>query len=335
MTTGATILLVLTALFAALMTGILLSLAGEVVHGDAAFGQGVAWLYVITLTVFTWLSMGGLLWKTADSGLLPASHTAVAAILWFGSGVAAAIALNIMMDGSNRWAAVIPVSIPWLAVVYMISLTVGSVRPIAAGMPASIGIAGLIAALSCLSFVGLMYKLDAPNREAAAHQAEMEDPVKQAQRREQSTAKLQTMTDETPLEEWMPLLRPENGVRAEALARLRTSPRRQDDIERVALDSTRYLELIPELDVQLTFPLCDAMGKQIWNTGFALMLNGERGKPLTSEVGEPELTLLPWYREHGCDCKSSLAYMAQKLQESYKDSPERKALLDRLAQLMR
>jgi len=334
MSTGAILLLVLTVLFTSLMAAILFSIAGEVAHGDAAFGQGIAWLYVFTLATFAWLSMAGLLRKASGQGLLPERTGMAAAALWVVSAIAAVIAFNIMVDGTNRWAAVIPVSIPFLVALYVIALSARPLRPIASRMPVAIAVGGLIGLLCCVSLFGLVYKMGAPYREAAAWKAEMEDPVKKAERREKSLEKLQTMTGETPLEQWMPLLRPENGVRSEALAKLRTSPRRQDDIERVALNSPEYLELIPEMDVQLTFPLCDAMDRRIWDIGFAISLKTERGQPLRPDAAEPELTLLPWYKQHGCVCGNNLAYLAQKVQEC-KDSPARRALLDRLAQLMR
>jgi len=72
----------------------------------------------------------------------------------------------------------------------------------------------------------------------------MVDPVKKAERREKALAKLRAMTADQPLEQWVSLLEPENGVRAEVIKALRKVDRRQEDIEQLARHNSIILAAV-------------------------------------------------------------------------------------------
>ena len=108
-----------------------------------------------------------------------------------------------------RWPIVMPAGVHFIACRLRLALSLAATRPFAASPPVSIGVWTVTSSIVILSiWPAVFYKMGEYDRQAAAHQVEMADPVKQAERREQALAKLRTMTADQPLEQWMSLLQP-------------------------------------------------------------------------------------------------------------------------------
>ncbi len=332
MSAASAILLILTLLFGALFCLILWDVTSTVATGDAAMGQGFEWVYTIALFVLTWICLGGLLW-TAKS-LLPARAGTAVFLLWLVSAATVALSFSVL-NPQVRWPIVVPAGFILLVAGYVLALSLAATRSFAASPPAGLGVCSAIVLLLLSNWcAAFYYKMVQPNRQFAAYQAEMADPVKKAERREQALAKLREMTAGQPVEEWASLLKPENGVRAEAIQALRKIDRRQEDIEQLARWNGSFLALVPELDLKLTPLLCSAIQDFIWNRAFARQLQGERGQRFyTDEDDDTIVSTIGWFQSRGCDCGPSLDKYAADIRQSFKDSPERRAFLDVLSKL--
>jgi hypothetical protein len=300
--------------------------------GDRAMGQGFEWLYTIVLFVFTWACLGGLLWSAKS--VLPAGAGMAALLAWLVSAGTVAACFSVL-NPQVRWPIVMPAGVPLLIATYVLMLSLAATRPFAASPPVRLVVSVGILFLTFSVWSALCYyKIVVPNRQFAAYQAEMADPVKKAGRREKALAQLQAMTADQPLEQWKSLLEPENGIRAEAIEALRKVDRRQEDIEQLARHYSIFLAAVPELDLKLTPLLCNAIQDFIWNRAFVRQLQGERGQRFRSEEEDDAIaSTIGWFQSRGCDCGPSLDKYAEDIRRSFKDSPERKAFLERLEKL--
>jgi hypothetical protein len=326
--TTSAILLVLTLLFTTVFCLILFDVTSSVEIGDRSVGQAFEWIYTIVLFLITWACLGGLLWSA--KGVLPGRAGTVAWLVWLISA-ATVIAAFSVLNPQVRWPIVMPAGIPLLLAIYVLMAT----RPFGMSPAFRLGVATAIAFLTVSIWSAVVYyKIVVPNRQAAAYQAEMADPVKKAERREKALAKLRAMTADQPLEQWRSLLGPEDGVRAEAIEALHKVDRRQEDIEQLARHDSVFLAAVPQLDLKLTDLLCSAIQDFIWNQAFVRQLQGERGERFhTDESDDAIASTVGWFQSRGCDCGRSLDKYAADIRRSFKDSPERQAFLEVLGKL--
>jgi hypothetical protein len=311
---------------------ILWDVTSSVETGDRAMGQGFEWLYTIVLFLLTWACLGGLLWSAKS--VLPARAGMAAVLVWVVSA-GTAVATFSVLNPQVRWPILMPAGVPLLLATYVLVLSLAATRPFAVSPPVRLGVVMLILLLTLPVWSAVFYrKIVEPYRQAAAYQAEMADPVKKAERREKALAKLQTMTADQPLEQWVSLLEPENGVRAEAIEALRKVDRRQQDIEQLARHNSTFLAAVPEVDLKLTDLLCSAIHDFIWNRAFVRQLQGERGERFhTDDSDDAILSTVGWFQSRGCDCGPSLDKYGADIRKSFKDSPERQAFLELLGKL--
>jgi hypothetical protein len=330
--TASAILLTLTLLLATLFCLILWDVTSSVEIGDRAMGQGFEWLYTIVLFVFTWASLAGLLWNARS--VLPARAGMAALLVWLVSAGTVAVCFSVL-NPRVRWPIVMPAGLILLVAVYILVLSLPATRSFAASPSVGLGVlAGILFLTVPIWSAVYYYKIVEPNRQAAAYQAEMADPVKKAERREKALAKVQAMTADQPVEQWASLLEPENGVRAEAIEALRKVDRRQEDVEQLARHNSTFLGAVPELDLKLTPLLCSAIQDFIWNRAFVRQLQGERGQRFRADESDDAIaSTIGWFQSRGCDCGPSLDKYAEDIRRSFKDSPERQAFLEVLAKL--
>jgi hypothetical protein len=331
MSTAFAILLVLTLLLTTLFCLILWDVTSTVEIGDRAMGQGFEWLYTIVLFVLTWVCLGGLLWSAKS--VLP-TGAGIALLVWLVSAGTVAASFSVL-NPQVRWPIVMPAGVPLLLAIYVVVLSLAATRPFAASPSVGLGVSTVILLLTLSIWSAVFYyKIVEPNRQAAAHQAEMADPEKKAERREKALAKLQAMTADQSLEEWVSLLEPENGVRVEAIEALRKLDRRQEDIEQLARHNSIFLAAVPELDLKLTPLLCSAIRDFIWNRAFVRQLQGERGQRFYADESDDTIaSTVGWFQSRGCDCGPSLDKYAADIRRSFKDSPERQTFLETLGKL--
>lgn len=326
------ILLVLTLLLNTAFCAILWDVTSTVEIGDRAMGQGFEWIYTIILFLLTWACLGGLLWSAKS--VLPARAGMAALLIWLVSAgtVAASFAV---LNPQVRWPIVMPAGVPVLLAIYVLVSSLAATRSFAASPSVGLGVSAAILFLTLYIWSALVYyKIVEPNRQAAAYLADMADPVKKAERREKALAKLQAMTADQPVEQWLNLLEPENGIRTEAIEALRKVDRRQEDIEQLARHNSIFLAAVPELDLRLTPLLCSAIQDFIWNRAFVRQLQGERGERFhTDESDDAIASTVGWFQSRGCDCGPSLDKYTADIRRSFKDSPERQAFLGLLGKL--
>lgn len=332
MSAASKILLILTLLLSTVFCLILWDVTSSVEIGDRAMGQAFEWLYTIVLFLLTWVCLGGLLWSA--KGVLPARTGTAVFFVWLVSA-ATVVACFSVLSPQVRWPIVMPAGVPLLLAIYVLVLSLAATRPLAASPSVSAGVSMAIMALTVSIWSAVVYyKIVEPNRQAAAYQAEMADPVKKAERREKALVKLQAMAADQPVEEWASLLEPENGVRAETIEALRKVDRRQEDIEQLARHNSIFLAAVPELDLKVTPLLCSAIQDFIWNQAFVRQLQGERGQRFQADESDDAITSTTgWFQSRGCDCGASLDKYAADIRKSFKDSPERQAFLERLEKL--
>jgi hypothetical protein len=330
--TASAILLVLTLLFTTVFCLILLDVTSSVETGDRAMGQAFEWLYTIALFLLTWACLGGLLWSAKS--VLPARAGIAASLVWLVSA-GTVIASFSVLNPQVRWPIVMPAGVTLLVAIYVLVLSLAATHPFAAIPSVGLGVSIVILFLTLSIWSAVFYyKIVEPNRQAAAYQAEMADPVKKAERREKALAKLQAMRADQPLEQWVSLLEPENGIRPEAIEALRKVERRQEDIEQLARHNSIILAAVPELDLKLTPLLCSAIQDFIWNRAFVRQLQGERGQRFhTDESDDAIASTVGWFQSRGCDCGPNLDKYAVDIRRSFKDSPERQAFLELLGKL--
>jgi hypothetical protein len=326
------ILLVLTLLLTILFCLILWDVTATVAIGDRAMGQGIEWVYTIILFVLTWACLGGLLWSAKS--VLPDRAGMAGLLVWLLSA-ATVVASFSVLNPRVRWPIVMPAGVPLLLAAYVLLLSLAATHAFATSPPVGIGVSFVISFLTLSIWSAVIYyKIVEPNRQAAAYRAEMADPVKKAERREKALAKLQAMTADQPLEQWVSLLEPESGIRAEAIEALRKVDRRQEDIEQLARHNSVILAAVPELDLKLTPLLCSAIQDFIWNQAFVRQLEGERGQRFRTDDSDDAIaSTIGWFQSRGCDCGRSLDKYAADIRQSFKDSPERQAFLEVLGKL--
>lgn len=333
---GGVALLVLALLCWLIQTLILSNVAGEQVHGDAAMGQGFAWLTAMVFTGFTWLWLGGLLLKAGVEDRMPASANLVAAFLYTVSAVAVAAAFFLMQDGSRTWPVVIPDLLPPILIFYVFALYHPSWHSFFFAPNGTRAVWGVVLILA-LAPLPAAYRQLVGDRAARIESAKARDEWKEREGKRNRAAnleKLKIMTPDMPLTDWYPLLDEEGGVTAEAFEALRHIERRQADIEFLLTNGVmRAMTLLPDLDLRATPELCDAARTFMLKSAKSSRVRPKqdpreyRGSDLEGSAGA-----IRWLQAHGCNCDEGLAALEASVR-SHLDSRDRQAALALVAAL--
>jgi hypothetical protein len=330
MPAATTILLVLTLLLTAAFSSFLFHVTSYEAHGDSAVGQAWEWVYTFILFLATWVCLGGLLWS-AKSLLSP--RLVMALIAWLVTGGTAWASVYILSP-QVRWPVVMPVGVPVLLAAWVLVLSIGGTRTFAASQPVSNGVWAVVLLLTLSIWPPVLYKFSEPYRSAAAHRAALADPMKREAIRQAFLAKLRAMPPDQPVVEWRSLLLPENQVRAEAIEALRKVDGRQKEIEQLVRYDETFLAAVPELDLRPTPELCRALGEYFFHHRFVRQLESHRGERFHAEECDDALeAAVGWFQSRGCDCRDDLDKYAKDVREYFKDSPERRAFLERMEKL--
>jgi hypothetical protein len=146
--------------------------------------------------------------------------------------------------------------------------------------------------------------------------------------REENLAKLEKMSTDQHIGDWMTLLSKEGGVREEALAKFRTAPRRQADVEEgLGYGIPAFMQFVPELDLQPTPKLCEAGKAYLLKTAKDYRLKDR--DPIAWETQfsvEEVVPAIRWFESHGCNCDEGIAAI-RTVVTTYLDSPARQKLL--------
>jgi hypothetical protein len=171
---------------------------------------------------------------------------------------------------------------------------------------------------------------------------EVRDPAALGKTLREDPAHFSMLTPQSHLKAWLKFA-DDRQLREEALAGARQLDHRTDDaIEIMQSDqfgAYKLLMYLPVLDLQTTPAFCEASLKLLHDE-FAEVYRPKSDDPRSYEellgrlgIGRP-LDALVWVASHGCNANGVLTEAVQ-LVGSYQDSPDRTAMLIRLAALHR
>lgn len=318
----------------ALETLLLTQVAGKPEQGDAAFGQGIAWLFAICCWFVTWVILGVSLLRAVRAGLMhPGGGAALAIFLACGAGCGAAFVL--LEEYSHpSWPAAFPVLLPLAVGLYTVALYSAPARAVLASRGPRLWCVAVFLLLSCVPCVKVGW-----NWHSRAVNERLRETMVDESKREENLAKLSALPASTPLWEWVELLNADSGVRSEALAAARKLDHRQADVEQMLeWEIPQALALMPELDVKGSPRLCKAangmlMKKAEYATEQANRFPGDYSVSGHVYV-EESVPALRWLAANGCDCDEANAALQAAIGH-YNATKEQKAGIEALAALRR
>jgi hypothetical protein len=214
-------------------------------------------------------------------------------------------------------------------------------------------VAGAVAAMAWLVGYGCSSDAESEAWEAMANAyrnpnfdvvrlRELRDPRELGRTLREHPAHFSMLTPQAHLKAWLTFA-DDNDFREPALAGARTLEHRTSDavdmLRASEFDAYRLLMYLPELDLETTPALCNAVLKALHDQ-FARIYRPPADDPRPYQellerlgIGSP-LIALQWVAAHGCNADDELTE-AETLVRSYQDSPVRAAMLTRLAELHR
>jgi hypothetical protein len=270
---------------------------------------------------------------------MPGWASAAAAILYFASGAAVAVAFYLVQKPGRVWPVIVPVLLPPILAFYVFALYQSSLRQFASGSPASLAVWGTVLALTLAPWPALVRHMNEKRASTIESAKAMEEwqAQEKAKKRAENLEALRAMKPDQPLTDWYNLLDESSGVQTEAIEALKHVERRQRDIEEMlTYGIPRAMMLIPDLDLKPTSQLCEAARAYLLKNA-----KGSRIRPkqdpvrYTADGGtylERSLTGVRWLQSHGCDCEEGLAAVQASI-ETYLDSPDRQKALAAIAEL--
>lgn len=316
------VLLALAAFTWFVLFGVLKSVIGVDSTGDRDIFAGLRWIFAGFVMVALWALLAGLVATSGD--LIPAWINVVAVLLLLGS-LGAALSTLYLLQGPGpwlRWPLAIPLGAPIVIAAYIVLLYKPGFTALAGHLVAWCFVLGFtIAPWSAVSRRADENQrlLEQHDRQVAAAQAQQKE-----QERAANLIKVSAMSPDQFMGDWFSLLSPESGVRTEAIAALKTVPRRQSDIQ-YGLENglVLYMQLVPELDLKPTPQLCAAAQK------FVTTLPKQSLSNIHDSLGG-----MRWFLANGCGLEESIRALDPAIRQS-PDSSERQQLLSDLAALKR
>jgi hypothetical protein len=249
----------------------------------------------------------------------------------------ASLAASIMVvDRSNRpegsWMIVIPIAAPLMTAAYASWAYFPALRSAISAPVAASAAWGGVFVLAAIPFA-YMIQEDRENEVQQLHAIARSDENEGLGNRAESLVRLQKMTPDMPLWQWMDLADPRLGIRDEAFAGIRKLTHRQADADEMLKEGvTHFLVDLPYLDLETTPTIIAAHKKYI------------RG--LATEIGRPDagsvkyswvadrvdeyLPSIQWMAERHCGCSDDVAVLEAAVR-TYKRSVGKAECLAALA----
>ena len=282
--------------------------------------------------LLAWILLGGLLLVANAKGGLPSSVGLAAWMVHPLSCVAALVAIAILYDARWRWCVALPAAAPILIAAY-------AAWAVLAPAPPKFGLA-MWAAVLVLSLAILppawQFKtahlddgsIDAtPGPKLDKWMAEQRE-----KRRADGLEELRKIDDETTLSELEHLIRKDSPVLQETFAAMRKLPNRQAEaVLRFRADFTFILYLLPDIDLQPTPELCDAIRGYLQRYLAQVRANRHEPMDFVSAQMEECIPSLGWIARH-CDCNAELDDL-EKFARAQLDSPRVREFLASLAEV--
>ncbi|HEV8031299.1 MAG TPA: tetratricopeptide repeat protein [Stellaceae bacterium] len=274
--------------------------------------KGIASIFALVGLVGLWLLLAAMLTMAAVREEMPVWALILAPIahpLW---GAAALAALFDWIDRPDAQAAILILALPPPLLAFYALYPISSKLRTALPAPATAAI--ILGAVAMLSAGQLVYKTTRDIREAAERREQ--DRIwqerkarEQAEKQRLNRARLDRLTDDSPLADWAEFIGKGNDLEKEAIARIRRLPHRQADAEAMlARDDAFPLFHIGDLDLEATREFCAATG------GF-LVKDAETHRPSSpddmywkvSDRFEPFVNDMRWLVDHHCDLEPAIA----------------------------
>lgn len=249
----------------------------------------------------------------------------------------ASLAASIMVvDRSNRpegsWMIVIPIAAPLLMAGYASWAYFPALRSAISAPVAGSAAWGVVFVLAAIPFA-YMIQEDRENEVEQLHAIARSEENEGLGNRAESLLRLQKMTPDMPLWQWMDLADPRLGIRDEAFAGIRKLTHRQADADEMLKEGvTHFLVDLPNLDLETTPTIIAAHKKYIRG----LVTEIERpdaGSVKYSWVADRVDGYLPsiqWMAERHCGCSSDVAALEAAVRK-YKGSVGKAECLAALA----
>jgi tetratricopeptide (TPR) repeat protein len=294
---------------------------------------GIAAIYGLVGIVLLWLVLGALLLVGAAKGAMPlwagiamfVAHPISAA-----AAISALIALSDHGGGSGAWLMFVALPPPLLAG-YALWAHFPGLQTLLPPTPTSIAVLGV---LLVASLGQLAYSLER-NRErtlqAAINAKESEARYRKEEeaKRQANLARFQRLNTDSPLSDWQEFIGKGNDLEKEALAIVRTAPRRQEDAEAMLRSGEPFpLYHISDLDLAVTPAFCaGARDYLVKNATEHHPSEPDQRYLFVSDHFDTWLPTMAWLVDKKCDLGSTVAAM-QEAVRAFPEAPERdKALI--------
>ena len=302
-------------------------------HPVTAHDFGPAILSVL-LALVVWGLLAALLFMGASKGEMPKWAKVLAWILQPASFAAAIVAAdgNSTPNVSNRLLFLVPVLAPLMMAAYASWAYFPSFRAAIPAVAAGSSAWGVVFVLVAVPWA--MMTLESSAREAGMAEAQAQAEIYEGkEHRAGSLERLQRLTPDSPLWDWLDLAAPRDGVREEALAGARALKHRQADADvMLAHGAPGFMKELPYLDLEPTPTIIAGHKKYLLDMARGLERD-DAGSVKYSWVAsqvDPYLGTIQWMAERRCGCSAEMAAVEAAVR-LYKRSPGKAECLAALA----
>ena len=325
--TNMTIFFVLLALGFLLWIGMIVSLN----QPQSPHDYGAAILGVLA-TLLLWAVLAALLVMGGLKGDMPRWAVWLAWILHPASLAATIAVLDKGSISAYSWLIAVPVVAPLVIAAYAgwayFPAFHAAIPPVVAGSAAW----GLVFVLAVLPWVMMIQQSNESDQQSLTALADS-DAHEGVEARPESLKKLQSLTPESPLWEWINYTNPRMGVRDEAFAGIRKLARRQADAdEMLANGVTGFLSDLPYLGLEPT-PTIVAAHKKYLRHMVTGIERPDAGRVKYSWIAwgiDSYLPSIQWMAERHCGCSDEVAALEAAVRK-YKNTAGRAECLAALA----
>jgi hypothetical protein len=304
-------------------------------HGSDAAGNGMAQGFGLIAAIALWVFLGALVVLAGVRGTASSWVNICGPVAGIAAAASVFAGFNLLADNFYRakWP-MVAVAIPPLLILALVAWQLsGALRNVLPAPAFPIALFTCVAILAVLPWPSTIYRSTNRWRDLEAYAAAA--PQREQEQKDLERAKLRSLTPESPLREWLEFTG-DPDLRAEAFAGIRKSPRRQADAEEMFRTGFNYLLMyLPELDLQLTKPVCEGSKRCLQEIVRDMRRNPNDHGPIyfhdALRIWEYRAGFA-WLVKHGCNCDPEIDQL-DEVAHQYQDTPERRKFLDFLVGL--
>jgi lipoprotein NlpI len=306
--------------------------------GLESIDKGLAAIYAFVGIVLLWLVLAALLLVGAAKGNMPLWAGAIGFVAHPMSAAAAITSLIVLSDHSDApsWYITFVALPPPLLALYALWAHFPRLHAILPPTPTSATVLGILLVMS-FGQLAYTFERDRERTVQAARESKEADALyaeEQEAKRQANLARFQRLNADSPLSDWQEFIGKGNDLEKQAVAIVRTMPRRQADAEAMLRVGEPFpMYHVSELDLAVTPAFCTGAGDY-------LTKNAENHHPsspdqryvFASEHFDPWLPTMAWLISKDCNLDAAVAAM-QKAVRAYPEAPERDKALTLLERL--